>query len=139
MSLIRKYWFYPVLAIAVCLGFFVAHLSYENVVQPNSPYMIVDKDAPSDYCPVGYEPVEMTGKPIEQGEKAMITCEVPESYAKYIHYPENWEQNALNPNATQGQVTKWLLYGILVLMIGFIAWRSVVLYKRNKNKKSEVN
>lgn len=137
MQLIKKYWFYVALPLSVIFGWFViGDMTYTKMVEPSSPYMIVDKDVPSEYCPVGYEPVELTGKPVEQGERAMINCKVPESYEKYVHYPENWQENALNPESWQGQATKWALYGVLFVVIGLVSWRSVRLYRKYKKNKT---
>lgn len=137
MTFLNKYWIYIMLPLSVIFGWFVmGFLTDKYVVQPNQPYMIVDKDVPSEYCPVGYEPVELTGKPVDQGEKALISCKVPESYAQYIHYPDNWNENVLNPDTTQGQITKWILYGILAIVIGFVIWRSIILYNKYKKKQA---
>ena len=49
----------------------------------------------------------MTGK--TEGQRVMVSCNVPASYAPYIHYPQNWDNNILNPNTMSGQSVKYRL------------------------------
>src|SRR4030042_5987160 len=97
MKIFKRDWFHIVFAFAVIAGSLLAHWSYETVVKSWSPTMIVDMDCPSEVCPLGYEPVELTGLPVEQGVEKMITCNVPVEYTPYIHYPKNWEHSPFNP------------------------------------------
>uniref|UniRef100_A0A6M3L920 Uncharacterized protein n=1 Tax=viral metagenome TaxID=1070528 RepID=A0A6M3L920_9ZZZZ len=131
-NFLKKYWFNILFGVALIIGVGVAHWSFNSLVEPSSPYMIVDKNEPSDYSPVGYEPVEMTGKSFEQGEKVMVSCKVPESYAPYVHYPQNWEGNVMNPDAWQGIALKYGLYSVLVILVCFIIWRVVVIIRKGK-------
>lgn len=132
IKLLRQYWFNIAFAVAIVIGVLVAHWSFTNVVESGSPYMIVDKNSPSDYSPVGYEPVEMTGISIEQGEKIMVSCKVPESYTPYLHYPQNWGTNVLNPDTWQGQSVKYVLFGMLGIVICLLIWRIIMIIKRRK-------
>ena len=97
--------------------------------------MIVDTDCPSEVCPLGYEPVELTGLPVEQGVEKMLTCRVPIAYAPYVHYPKNWERSPFNPQGEVGQIVKWSLYAILVIVVGLISWRIVHIVKMRKKRK----
>ncbi len=132
MNFFKKYWFHIAFAFAVIAGSLLAHWSYETVIKGWSPTMIVDLDCPSDVCPLGYEPVEITGKPVEQGVERMITCKVPIEYAKYIHYPANWDRSPFNPANPTAQAIKWLLYAILVVLVGLLTWRIVYIVKMRK-------
>ena len=97
--------------------------------------MIVDMDVPSECCPLGYEPVELTDKDPEDGVKKMVSCRVPVVYEPYVHYPENWESNIFNPQSMQGNITKWGLYGVLVIVIGMLVWRIIVIRKKRRAKE----
>lgn len=132
MKFLKRYWFPIVFALALIAGSLLAHWSYETIVKDWSPTMIVDLDVPSDCCPLGYEPVELTGKPVEQGVVKIITCKMPIAYAPYIHYPENWERSPFNPQGAVGQATKWSLYAILAVLVGLLTWRIVYIVKMRK-------
>ena len=135
MKFFKRYWFHFVFVFAIVFGVFLAHWSYETVIKDWSPTMIVDLDVPSDTCPLGYEPVELTGKPVEQGVEKMLTCRVPIEYAPYVHYPENWDRSPFNPQGEIGQATKWSLYAILAIVVGLISWRVVTIVKIRKKMR----
>jgi len=138
MTFLKKYWFHIVFAFAVIGGSLLAHWSYETVVKGWSPTMIVDLSVPSETCPLGYEPVEVTGLDPSLGKVSMITCKVPASYVQYIHYPKNWDKSPFNPANPWAQAIKWALYGILAIVIGLLAWRitMIVRARRKANKPS---
>lgn len=134
-QLIAKYWIYAAFALAIVAGFVVAHLSYIALIVPSLPYMIVDVDKPSKDSPVGFEPVERTGKDPSQGKRIAVTCKIPETYTEYLHYPANWEKNIFNPASLRGQIVKWILYSALPVMIGLLTARLVIIHKKNKKER----
>jgi len=134
MKALKKYGFYVLFAFAMVMGVGLAHISYEAIVEPNSPYILADMDVPSTCSPVGYEPVEFTGKPPEEGKRLMITCTAPAVYEPYIHYPKGWESNILNPANPWGQAVKWILYGVLAILLGLLAWRIVRIIRKKRKQ-----
>lgn len=132
---VKKYLWYLAIAVAVIFGFGMMHLLFTGVIEPSSPYMIVDKSCESDVCPLGYEPVELTGIPPEQGERVMITCKIPISYQSYVHYPEGWQNNLLNPKTWQGQATKIGLFVFLGMAVCLLVWRIWTIVKKKRKAK----
>ncbi len=130
----KRYLFYIGFALAIVVGIWLAHLSYTRIVQPSSPYMVVDPSVPSINNPLGYEPVEITGLDPKFGKQMMVTCKMPVGYTEYIHYPPNWQNNVLNPKSWQGQTTKYVLYGILGLVLAFMSWRIVRIVRLRRSK-----
>ena len=132
----KKFWYPIVFALAMVFGFLViGQGTYEAFVVGLNPYMIVDMSVPSAVSPAKYEPVEMTGLPVEQGIKKQISCKVPTSYMPYVHYPSNWAYSPFNPTGKIGQFTKWALYVILVLVVGLLTWRIVKIVKAKNKRK----
>lgn len=115
--------------------FGLAHLSFQYIVFPNSPQMIIDMDAPSKQSPVGYEPVEMTGKPINEGKVVLCPCKVDTIYAQYIKYPPNWENNPLNPESNESWVLRWSLYSVAICSAGGLGWYINKRIKETKKNK----
>jgi hypothetical protein len=132
MKFFKRYWFHFVFVLAIIFGVGMAHWSYETLIKGWSPTMIVDTSVPSDVNPLGYEPVELTGKPVEQGVAKMITCKVPIEYTPYIHYPANWANSPFNPANPVAQAIKWALYAILAVLVGLLGWRIAYIVKMRK-------
>lgn len=137
MSFLKRHW-ETLVTICGCLLFaFLAHLSYEYVFIPNSPQMIIDLDVPSQRSPVDYEPIEITGA--SEGKVVICPCKVDEIYASYVHYPDNWEHNILNPEAKESKIFLYSLYFVAVCSAGSLGWYiSKRIKERNKEDKEHV-
>jgi len=135
MKLISKYQNQVILCAAVIVGVLFAHYSFDYIVMPLSPTMIIDETMPSETSPVGYEPVEITGMAISEGKEVLCSCKVPMFYEQYVHYPKAWPYSPFNPNSWIGKGTVYLLYIIAAILLYLLVRKIIKLRKRQKEKQ----
>jgi len=130
---------------AVLVGMFLlGPVSWEYIIKPNGPTVILDLDAPIDAphagtaaLPFEYWPVEVTGKDPSEGVETAVTCKMPEGWLPYIHYPDNWNKwHPMNPHGVVGPVLVYVLYGILGGSIGLLGW---AIWKKRKRLARELD
>jgi hypothetical protein len=122
----KKNW---VIIIGFILGIFLLGvLPYTYVIEPMMPKLIVDTDVKVSNS-VGYLPVEMTGKNPSLGIVVSV-CSVPVEYLPYVHNRMIGEWDLLNPNSNLNLFLRYGSIVFLVLIIGFVAYRLVILRRR---------
>lgn len=119
-----------VVAVAVWFGL-------ELLSNATQPKLIVDKDVTVDMGGVLLNPpVELTGKPVEQGTAVIVCGSVPESWQQYVHY-DNFVLSEWNPFNPKGKIGYPLLYGlsaIAIVLLGLVIRKAVILHKKDKLK-----
>lgn len=134
-NLVKKYSGYIITFCAIAFGALMAHISWDSVIMPMSPTMIIDMNVPSEVSPLGYEPIEITGA--STGVKKVVTCNVPVEYAPYIHYPKAWDISPMNPQSWVGKFTKYFLYFLLAVVLILFALRIYAIYQERKSREME--
>jgi hypothetical protein len=78
---------YLMVILAFCIGIGLAWVSWQLLVEPSIPFLIVDPDSyvPDDPYGIKYLPVEITGLELSKG-LIVKHCKIPEIYKEYVHY-----------------------------------------------------
>ena len=118
--------------IGAFIGFaFIGHVTWERVIIPNSPTMVLDMNAPCTNCEgLKYYPAQVTGIPLAEGKVVMVSCKVPDVYLQYIDYPDTWgKYHPFNPNGVVGPKLVIGLYVLLGISIILLTW-SIIKKRR---------
>lgn len=128
-ELIKKNW---KLGIAFIIGVGLAWASWQFLVVPNYPVLIVDTDAPieHDELGIGYLPVELTGKAPELGKEIKV-CVVPAPYKNFVHNAPD-DSSIFSPDNKVSQIISGASWGIVG--VGTLAIVVLAIWKKKKQE-----
>lgn len=131
---LSKNWKIVILLLGFIVGYAIAFGLYHIVIEPQMPYLVLDKTHPiqNDILGIGYYPIELTGA--KEGTN-YYACIVPSVYEGYLH---NVPTNYWHPFNPHGFILSNSGILLLIVSVFVISWIGLDIYKTYKKKIKEI-